>query len=456
MTLDPCTIHASGVFSLFSAIAFAQRTHKIEKVVYFDRNQTFNSKQDFLDRCEPIFRFFSIQSCSTTYAYNSKQAADNYSDIYSHRGSRVLFAESLQSADNQKLISLIAPREIHFYAEGAMSYGPIRGGLPHDISERLKGVHYVDYGHDLSPIAIEQFGVTDRRMSNADFADLLESFFRMLDQSYGKETEINEFLSKVPANSIALVHQNLSAIAGFESKSEATVFRSIQNQIQTAWSGGLVIFMHPKGVRAVPEIFEIEPAKRTVIFALPKFPFVEYYISRMHAELTVGIFSTSLLNLHCMNLPVMTVQTESVGNLIKSKFDSNLYALHYVQLILGSYEHENKIYPSMDISKLRQHLSENNFTRCSIMSQKLWRLPYYISDSTVLRNCFVQAKVDMSTLKEFHKMPAFRRLAERCEQMLTQDSLHPLNKKKQPVSKTKNLKIFNFIKSKLQCVVTKN
>lgn len=419
-----CTIHASGVFSLFSALAFAKRNHEVSRVVFFDRKNTFASRRDFIKRCEPIFVFFDISEEIVTYVTSNQQAASNYSDIYTLEGSRVLFAESLQSPDNQKLIGQISPKEVHFYAEGAMSYGPVRDGLPSSITRILKGIHYVDYGSGLPPISIEQFGVKAYQLSNLEFQNILESFFNLLDAKYREITEIDEFLARVPSNSIALVHQNLSAIAGFEPKSESAIFRSIQKQIMEAWSGGVVIFMHPKGEREVADIFEINPPGReNPLFVLPVFPFAEYYISRMKAELTVGIFSTSLLNIHCLNLPVLTMETHYIGRMIKSAFDSNLYALHYIQLILGAYEHEGSMYPSVNVHSLRQKLTENVLVRCSVKSQKLWRLPYYIGDTEVLKQNLIQAKVDMEALRPYHKMPAFRRLSAGRKAMLANHGL---------------------------------
>ena len=447
--MTPCTIHASGVFSLFSAAAFAQREHTIERVVFFDRKSTFKSRPDFLARCAPILRFFDIPDHALTYVTTNEQAASNYSDIYEHDASRVLFAESLQSPENQKLIELIAPRDLHFYAEGAMSYGPIRNGLPANIRAIMKGVHYVDYGNGLAPIAVRQFGVNDYGMSNEDFAALLEQFFFLLDREYRDTTQIDAFLGSVPSNSIVLVHQNLSAIAGFEPKTEGDIFKSIQKQIQTAWSGGFVVFMHPKGVRSVEDIFDVNPDEGMPVFVLPDFPFAEYYISRMNAVLTIGIFSTSLLNIHSMNLPVMTMETHFIGSKIKAAFDSNLYALHFVQLVLGSYEHERKMYPSLDIKRLQQHLLDNNFARCSVKTQKLWELPYLIGDTNVLRQNLAQAKADMNSLQAFTTMPAFRRLSQGRKEMLALHGLPAATIRKKALE-LRAMQIYNFIKKKFK------
>lgn len=419
-----CTIHASGVFSLFSALAFATRNYNVDKIVFFDRKNTFSSRSDFLKRCEPVLRFFDITEIALIYVTRNDQVEYNFSDIYTLEGSRILFAESLQSPDNQKLIRLISPKELHFYAEGAMSYGPIRGGLPSDLTRVMKGVHYVDYGNGLPPISIEQFGAKDYGLSSHEFRVILESFFTLLDENYRDLTQVDGFLASIPPNSVALVHQNLSAIAGFESESERAIFRSIQSQIMASWSGPLVVFMHPKGERDVTDIFDADPqGQPKPLFVSPVFPFAEYYISRMKAELTAGIFSTSLLNLHCLNLPVLTMETHYIGRTIKSAFDSNLYALHYIQLVLGAYEHEGSMYPSMKIYSLRQRLAENTFVRCSVKNEKLWRLPYYIGDTAVLERNIIQAKVDMEALKPYHKMPAFRRLSKGRKQMLADHGL---------------------------------
>ena len=444
-----CTIHASGVFSLFSALAFARRNHDVDRIVFFDRKNTFFSKSDFLKRCEPVLRFFDVSDEQVTYVTSNKQAVFNHSEIYTLQGSRILFAESLQSPENQKLISLISPNEVHFYAEGAMSYGPIRDGLPNSITRILKGVHYVDYGNGLPPISIEQFGVKDFKLSKAEFRSVLEEFFSFLDEGYRNLTEIDAFLASVPSNSIALIHQNLSAIAGFEPKSESAIFRSIQNQIMESWSGGLVVFMHPKSERDVKDIFETDPnGSPKPVFVLPVFPFAEYYISRMKAELTVGIFSTSLLNLHCLDSPVLTMETHYIGRTIKSAFDSNLYALHYIQLILGAYEHEGSMYPSMNIHSLREKLTENVLVRCSIKNDKLWRLPYYIGDAAVLERNIIQAKVDMETLKAYHKMLAFRRLSTGRKEMLANHGL-PFREVKKKILKKWGGDAYALVQKKL-------
>jgi len=416
-----CTIHASGVFSLFSAMAFAQRRHKIRRVVFFDRKNTFKSRSDFLDRAGPVLKFFAIGSDLVTYVTDNAQAAANFAEIYNVEDSRILFAESLQSKENQALVKLICPKQIHFYAEGAMSYGPIRDGLPTEVSSIIHSVHYVDYG-GLPPIALDQFrSMKDAKMPAAEFGSILKSFFDLLDADYRHLTEIDDFLARVPQNSIAIVHQNLSAIAGFEEKDEGSIFKSIHRQVNESWNGDIVIFMHPKGVKAVKEIFNIYRLSgngQPAIFVEPRFPFVEYYVHKLAPRLTVGIFSTTLLNLFALAIPVLTMETHFIGGKIKSAFDSNLYALHFVQLVLGSYEHDKRVYPNMDIDRLKSQLVDNNTTRCGVKNLKLWKLPYYVGDHELLRKNFRQTQEDYKSLTSFTKMPAFRRMSPARAEML--------------------------------------
>lgn len=419
MTL--CTVHASGVFSLFSAMAFAQRHHKIRRIVFFDRKKTFKSKSDFMDRAGPVLKFFAITPDFVTYVTDNAQAAANFAEIYNAEDSRILFAESLQSKENQALIKLISPKQIHFYAEGAMSYGPIRDGLPSEISSIIHSVHYVDYG-GLPPIALDQYpSLKAAKMAAAEFGRLLGLFFDLLDADYRHLTEIDDFLDLVPQRSIALIHQNLSAIAGFEEKDEGSIFKSIHRQVNESWDGDIVIFMHPKGIKSVKDVFNIYRLSGTgnqAIFVEPRFPFVEYYIHKLNPQLTVGIFSTTLLNLFALTIPVVAMETRFIGGKIKSAFDSNLYALHFVQLVLGSYEHDKRVYPNMDIDRLRLQLADDNITRCLIKNLKLWKLPYYVGDHEILRKNFPQVQADYKSLTSFTKMPAFRRMSPARAEML--------------------------------------
>ncbi len=335
-----------------------------------------------------------------------------------------------------------------------MSYGPIRSGLPKDIASLVRGVHYVDYGSGLAPLAIEQFNTSDMGMSAQDFSAHMENFFALLDTKYRDLTQIDDFLAHTPEHPVSLIHQNLSAIAGFEPKTETGIFQSIYKQIESSWDGGVVVFMHPKGVRDVSQIFIVDSQNKNTVYVSPPFPFVEYYVTRAGSPLTIGIFSTSLLNIYALEFPVITTETHFIGNKIKSAFDSNLYALHYVQLVLGSYEHERKLYPSMNVAGLTRKLAENRFARCSVKNSKLWRLPYLLGDESILRLNVTQAKADFNSLKAYHKMPAFRRLSAGRREILANHGLPRIEARKRIALRYARI-AYKEVKAKLKSLTRK-
>lgn len=430
MTKPTCTVHASGVFSLFAALAFASREHVARTIVFFDYPGKFGSRNALLAKIAPILNVFDIPDAVVTYVTDEDQVTANIADIYSVNDTRILFAESLQSKKVRELISSLSPEQIHFYAEGAMSFGPIREGLPPSLARDLHSVHYVDYS-GLKPLALKQFQAKDAGMSSGEFRELLLKLFDILDANYRVLTEIDQFLASTPSRGLVLVHQNLSSIAGLDLATERRIFSGIQKQIM--WFGNPVIFMHPKSAGNHSDIFD---AQSDCVFVAPPFPMAEYYIHNLRPKLCVGLFSSSLLNLKVLDIPVFTLGAGKVGHTIKSAFDSNVYALHFTQLSLGSTEHEGYLYPSADLDRLIERLKDNDFARCPDMTNRLWELPYYLGDVKALSDNLAQTECDWSALGPFRTMPAFRRLSPFRKEMLINATLTPaeIRKRKRDAS----------------------
>ncbi len=409
--LKKCTIHASGMFSLFSAIVFAERNFRVNKIVYFDHGKKFRNVEDFLSQIAPIITFFNLKRENFIYLRSVEEAILNKYDIYQIEDLDVVFAESLQSRQNQKLILDLDPKELHFYAEGAMSYGPIRGGLPNELKEMLQAVHFVAY-NDLAPIVMLQYSCTSKAVTEIEFRQILEHFFKHLDEKYVDLTQINTFLNLVGSGGTAILHQNLSSISGFDVEDEKSIFCNLIENASLSLNNKLIIFMHPKSKLKKEEISEnIEAPSDKIVYVFPSFPFSEYYIYKMGAKLCVGVFSTSLINANLLGIDVLTSGSFEVGNKITSAFDSNIYAIHYTQLCLGSFEHEGWLFPGVNLYDLQQRLRDNQRSRCEVKNEKLWKLPYYLGDRKLLLNNVRQVKEDLFSLETFQRMPAFRRLS---------------------------------------------
>lgn len=437
MTKRTCTIHASGVFSLFSALAFATRGHTVRKVVFFDYRSKFGSLDLLVEKIQPILDVFSIDRDAMTYVTHENEVVSNIPDIYSVDDSRVVFAESLQSGRVQNLLRLLGPEQIHFYAEGAMSFGPIRNGLPADLSLLLHSVHYVDYA-GLRPLALKQFKASDAGMSKEDFRAMFLRLFDVLDTRYRDLTEIDAFMGSAPKGGVVIVHQNLSAMAGFDAKTEREIFTGIQRQVVKSWPGETMIFMHPKGFRNVPDIFDVDlrnAGGRACVFVAPPFPMAEYYIHKVHPKLCVGIFSSGLLNMKILGIPVLTLESHNVGHRIKSAFDSNIYALHLAQLALGSYEHDGFLYPSVNLDRLTARLLDNEIARCADKTTRLWELPFFLGDTKELASNIHQAHADYSSLSPYRTMPAFRRLSPFRKELLARATLTPAEVRKRALER---------------------
>ena len=407
MARRKCTIHASGVFSLFSALSFAARTHEPDRIVFFDFNHIFGGKSGFLNVVSPVLDFFSVSHENVTYLTNINDAIERCSSIYTPDGSRVVFAESLQSKDNQQLIRKIGPQELHFYAEGAMSYGPIRDGLPDDITRILKAVHYVAHS-PLEPIACEQFHITPSPISQSDWRNTLERFFDLLDRDFRDLTEIDAFLASAPTNPVCVVHQNLSAISKFPRMMEGRVFKDIVSRSLESLDLPVLVFLHPKIRYSYKDIFSTKDPR--VVFAAPSFPFSEYYISRINAAAVVGVFSTALLNLHDLGLPVTTLHTETVGNNIPHPEDSNIYALHYCQIVLRSFYSRQDLAPGRTPNELASLIRFRHDVRCEEIDKRLWHLPYALHNSKIFARNKIQYAEDYASLGGLVETPAFRRV----------------------------------------------
>lgn len=437
MNKPSCTIHASGVFSLFSALTFAARGHTIRKVVFFDYRSKFGSLDALVEKIRPILDVFSLDRGLFTYVTHENEVVNNIPDIYEVDDSRIVFAESLQSGRVQSLLRLLGPEQIHFYAEGAMSFGPIRNGLPDDLALLLHSVHYVDYA-GLKPLALKQFKARDKGMSKEEFKSRFLELFNVLDTHYRDLTEIDAFMASAPTDGIVIVHQNLSAIAGFDPKAEREIFTGIQKQVGKSWNGKTVIFMHPKGIRNVPDIFDVSPVNGTgeaCLFVAPPFPMAEYYIHKIQPKLCVGIFSSGLLNVKVLGIPVLTMESHNVGHRIKSAFDSNIYALHLTQLVLGAYEHEGFLYPSVNLDRLTGRLMDNEIARCADKTTRLWELPFFLGDPKELAQNINQTHADYSSLSPYRNMPAFRRLSPYRKEMLARATLTPTEIRKRVIEK---------------------
>jgi hypothetical protein len=422
-----CSVHASGAFSLFSALAFASREHTVTKIIFFDYHNKFKSLPILISKISPILDTFGISTSSVTYVTHEDQVTPNITNIYTVDDTKIIFAESLQSARVQALIRVLNPEQLHFYAEGAMSFGPIRDGLPQEMQRILHSVHYADYA-GLKPLALKQFKVHDAGMPKSEFRAKLLELFTILDERYAELTEIEDFLASVPQNGIVLLHQNLSAIGGFDPKAERAVFTKIQRQLLNAAPGSPVVFMHPKSVKNVPDIFDVDMeggAGDRCTFVAPPFPVAEYYIHKIQPKLCVGIFSTGLLNVAALGIPVVTAESHPVGHKIKSAFDSNIFALHFTQLALGAYEHDRFIYPSLDFERLLERLKDNDFARCSVKSNRLWELPFYLGDKKELARNIAQVHADLDSLQSHRHMPAFRRLSPGRKDMLERFAMTP-------------------------------
>ena len=428
--MPTCTVHASGVFSLFSALAFATREHEVRRIVFFDYHGKFWSLAELIGKIAPILEVFSVPSSAVVYVTHEDQAANNIAAIYNVADTRIIFAESLQNKRVQDLLRILGPEQIHFYAEGAMSFGPIRVGLPTDIARELHSVHYVDYS-GLRPIALKQYPARDAGMSAENFKALFLRLFDLLDSDYRDMTEIDHFMQACPTGGIVLLHQNLSEIAGFDPKAEREIFTGIQKQL--LWFGSPVVFMHPKSARNVPDIFDVNLRSRNgdaCIFVAPPFPMAEYYVHKLSPKLCVGVFSSGLLNLKVLGIPTITVSTNEVGRKIKTAFDSNIYALHLVQLSTGSDEHASCLYPSLDFERLAERLNENDFLRCADQTARLWELPYYLGDEKELSVNLAKTHADWSSLDHFRHLPAFRRLSPYRKEMLMNVTMTPAQVRK--------------------------
>lgn len=235
-----------------------------------------------------------------------------------------LIVESIQVAPALSLARVFADAPIDVYADGLMSYGPTRSGLPLQVGSRLRRLHHLDLVPGLAPLLLSEFQVT----TNVIDTDV----FRRTMARSGADAVLPE----IDGPAALLIGQYLSPLDIMTEQEEEQLHADMVRLAAKHGHRKIIFKPHPGAPRALVDGLEevaAETGAELIVFAEPVL--AETLFERMELSAVIGCFSTALMTAATVyGLPVGRVGTAALLQKLAPFQNSNRMPLTLIHALV--------------------------------------------------------------------------------------------------------------------------
>lgn len=243
-----------------------------------------------------------------------------------------LVVESIQADPALAVCQIFADATIDVYADGLMSYGPTRVGLPTNVATRIERLLHLDLVPGLRPVLLSEWGVPSVLISTERFRTTIASITPATSLVEGERAEGT-------GGSVAvLLGQYLSAASILTEDEEHEVHLTMVHGAIDAGFTELVFKPHPTAPQLWPSRLVDAAAARGATLTVHREPeLVETWFARPEVALVVGCFSTAMLTAQtCFGLPVARVATGLLLERLRPYENSNRIPVTLVDALVPS------------------------------------------------------------------------------------------------------------------------
>jgi hypothetical protein len=233
-----------------------------------------------------------------------------------------LWVESIHGTASASLVRLFEHARISVYADGLMTYGPTRIGIPALVGDRVDEVVHLDLVPGLRPWVLREFGPEYRSFP-------LDGFLRVL-ESVGR-------VDAPPVEGpVAVVVGQYLADLGLLTAEEDAALLSRMIRVATEQLPGrpVLVRAHPKAAaHATAAVVAGFAAEGHDVRLLPTSGLVETLFSALDVALVVSCFSTALFTARAMGVRTVAVGAAAVLKRLRPYQNSNRMAIVLADLL---------------------------------------------------------------------------------------------------------------------------
>lgn len=233
-----------------------------------------------------------------------------------------LWIESIQGTASQSLARLFDTARIRIYADGLMTYGPTRIGVPATIGDRVDEVVHLDLVPGHRPFVLREYGPRYRSFPVDAFLDVLRSVGRV---------EVPDPGSRVSV----VVGQYLADLGLLTAEQDVELLtRMIRAAIDAEPALPVLVRAHPRSSgRALDAVVRALREEGHDVRVLPTSGLVETLFDALDVGLVVSCFSTALFTARAMGIRTISVGTRSVLRRLRPYQNSNRMAIVLADLL---------------------------------------------------------------------------------------------------------------------------
>ncbi|GAA4754500.1 alpha-2,8-polysialyltransferase family protein [Amnibacterium soli] len=234
----------------------------------------------------------------------------------------VLWVESIQGAASASLTRLFERARIAVYADGLMTYGPTRIGVPDLVGDRIDAVVHLDLVPGLQPFVLREFHPEYRSFPIDGFLDVLRSVG-------GVDAP------PVDGPVSVVVGQYLADLGLLTQEEDAALLsRMIAVALEQAPDRPVLVRAHPKAAaHATAAVVASFTSQGRDVRLLPTRGLVETLFAELDVALVVSCFSTALFTARAMGVPTVAVGARAVLRRLRPYQNSNRMAIVLADLL---------------------------------------------------------------------------------------------------------------------------
>ncbi|GAA3238776.1 alpha-2,8-polysialyltransferase family protein [Actinocorallia longicatena] len=228
-----------------------------------------------------------------------------------------LAVETIAAGPARALTSIFSDALITVYAEGLMSYGPTREGLPDGVGTRITRLLHLDLVPGLTPMLLSEHGVAPETIPDEAFVDVLDKMSGALSPLLGSVGELE--------NPALIVGQYLAALEILTAQEEDELHVAMLRGVVARGHTTVLFKPHPASpVRATEHLTAEAVRLGAELLVIDQPVPAESWCAKVRPSLIVGSFSTALVTArHFYGIPAATVGTRNLLKVIAPYQNSN-------------------------------------------------------------------------------------------------------------------------------------
>lgn len=233
-----------------------------------------------------------------------------------------LWIESIQGTASHSLARLFDTARIRVYADGLMTYGPTRIGIPAVIGDRIDAVVHLDLVPGHRPFVLREFAPEYESFPVRDFLPVLRSVGRIDVSDHDGPFSI-------------VVGQYLADLELLTPEQDAELLeRMIRSALDAEPDVPVLVRAHPRSSgRAVERVVDRFAGEGHDVRVLPSGGLAESLFESLDVRLVVSCFSTALFTARSMGIRTIAVGTRAVLRRLRPYPNSNRMAVVLADLL---------------------------------------------------------------------------------------------------------------------------